>query len=517
MKNHVALVLMLALLSGKSFSLESEPGNKVESVTIYHSGALVSRVLLSDLSPGINTLLLRNVSSKIILNSIMVNNKEVTILNKTLIRKLSKEETDQLNDRKEALKNMLSLINSKYNEAGFVSKMEELEKMNSFYTEKTLQIKKELRKIEMQLLDARALDSIELKSENAAILKLIVSIEKKLNSPLQIQYVCGGIGWEPSYEISSGGSTEKSLIVKYLAKVMSQTGEDWENITLKLSSSFPLDSPTNLPRPEEKWFLGSHAFKSSNIQSKQVPDTIQSEKPQYQQQIDLLEGVEYTEISVPSFLKLRTLPERYSIKSNSTVFTFPIQTVILPATYFYYGYPSVDPEVYLVAQITGYDTLGFVDGIASINYESNNIGKSVIKFSESPDTLLLPIGKDNSVYMKRLEIADQKYFKSSSSGKKQETTLAFRFEIKNNNSFPIIFQLVDQIPVSQTKSVEIEFEKTSSGKMNKEEGEITWEMELKPGESGKKELIYTLEINSSYVYAKSLHKKRYRTISAPRF
>ncbi|MFN6038715.1 MAG: DUF4140 domain-containing protein, partial [Bacteroidota bacterium] len=52
--------------------------SKVESVTIYHSGALVNRTSIVDLKPGINELVFKNLSSKLILSSLKISNKEVT-------------------------------------------------------------------------------------------------------------------------------------------------------------------------------------------------------------------------------------------------------------------------------------------------------------------------------------------------------------------------------------------------------------------------------------------------------
>lgn len=493
------------------FATELDIETNVESVTIYHSGALVTRLANSQLKPGINELIFKNLSSKIVLNSLKISNKEVTILNKTIIKKLTTEEFNYLLDRKDALIKQMALVETKFNEAGFVTKVEDLEKMTAFYSDHILKSKKELREIESRISEAKELADIELNNEDAAILKLIISIEGNLKEPLKIQYVCGGIGWSPAYEVLVGSSNDKTIEIKYLAKTMSQTGEDWNNVKINLSSSFPLESPTSLPKPNSPWLLDGANY-NSTLQEKQN----ESQNTE-QQKIEKLEGVAYQEISIPSFLKLRTLKETYSVKSNSTVFTFPIQTVKLPANFYYYGFPSLDPEVYLVAEVIDWDTLGLVDGVANISFGGNDVGKSVIKFSEFKDTLLLPIGKDNSVYMKRSEINDKNYFQISTLGKRRVSTMAYQFELKNNNPFPIQFELVDQVPISQTKSAEVEINKTSNGQVNNETGEIYWNIGLKPGQDVEKELIFTIEMDADYRYYKGKATAKYRTISCPSF
>jgi uncharacterized protein (TIGR02231 family) len=385
--------------------------------------------------------------------------------------------------------------------------------MTTFYYNQILQIKKDIRDVEQKILEAQNLENIEINNENAGILKLIVSIDGPLKEAFKIQYVCGGIGWSPAYEVTVNNPASENIEIKYLARTMSQTGEDWENIVINLSSSFPLDMPTSLPKPNQPWLITKYTTSVENHATLQFDE----KENEALQQIDKLEGVEYEDINIPSFLKLRTLSSKYSIKSNSTVFTFPIQTIKLPANFHYYGYPGIDPEVYLVAEVTGWDTLSFVDGIANISYNGNEIGKSVLKFSETKDTLVIPIGKDNNVYMKRFEIPDKNYFKMATIGKKQRITIAYQFELKNNNPFTIHFELVDQVPISQTKSAEVELTQTSGGVINNETSEISWNLELNKGQIMQKQLIFTVEMEELYQYQHSKNQNSYQRSSLPKF
>lgn len=487
MKALIQVTIVLLFMPSIVFGNEVEVISKVKEVTIYHQGALVNRESTLTLKPGINELSFRNISSKIVLNSLKINNKEITILNKSIVRKLSTEEVNRLYDTKEALTKQLTLIESKFNESGFISQVDELEKMTAYYHERVLSIKSELRKVEENISNAKKLENIKLDNDNAAILKLVISVDGALKSPFGFQYVCGGIGWSPSYEISVDDVNSKKLSVKYLAKAMSQTGEDWDKITIKLSSSFPLESPSKLPKPDGIWTLNGNNSPRNIAEEKNRPDLIAQ-----------LEGIEIQEIHLPSFLKLIELNGEYSLKSNSTVFSFPIQNFELPADFFYYGYPGIDPEVYLVAQVYGWDTLGFVEGVANMSFKGNDVGQTFVKFSEFRDTLLLPIGKDNSVYMKRSEIADKKYFSVNFNGKKRQTTLAYQYELKNNNPFPIYFELFEQIPISQSKSSDIDIIEQSGASIDNEIGEVSWKIGLTPNAISNKRLIYTIEVDGKF-------------------
>jgi len=56
-------------------------------------------------------------------------------------------------------------------------------------------------------------------------------------------------------------------------------------------------------------------------------------------------------------------------------------------------------------------------------------------------------------------------------------------KLKNINPFPIRFELVDQLPISQTKSAEVELEKSSNGVIDVTSGDVTWLVDLKPGQA----------------------------------
>lgn len=500
----LVIVYTTNLLAAKNIEVFS----KVENVVVYHSGALVSRVADNKIGVGLFELEFKDISSKIVLNSFAIKNKEVTILNKNLIKKLSKEEFFQLEDRKTAVINQIKLLEQKYAEANFIKEVDELEKMLSFYSEKILGLNKELRNIDNAIIEAKKLDSVKLNNEDAAILKVLVSIEQQLEKPLLFEYVVGGIGWSPFYEVEVENSSSKDISVKYIAKIMSQTGENWENITLQLSSAFPLENPTKLPKPEEPWVLNYQTY-----QNKQQ-NTIENQNPQ---QIAKLEGVDYQDIFVPSFLKLRTLKGKYAIKSNSTVFSFPIMNISLPAEYSFYAYPSLDNEVYLVAKVAQWDTLGLVDGVANVTYNKNSVGKTILKFSDFSDTLLLSVGKDNSIFMKRKEIENVKYAKEVTFGKKKKITFAYEFQLKNNNQHDVVIEFFEQVPISQTKTTNVVLEQLSEGVHDEEQGEISWKIKLTPSKIVKKQLIYTVEYEGGSFSFSKRKTQRFRTISSPSF
>lgn len=121
------------------------------------------------------------------------------------------------------------------------------------------------------------------------------------------------------------------------------------------------------------------------------------------------------------------------------------------------------------------------------------------------------------MFLRRNEIANENYFSPKSFGKKEKTTLAYQFELKNNNSFSVIFLLMDQLSISQTKSAEVETEETSNGLVNSETGNISWTFNLNGGEKAERKLIYAIQTSGKYSYSRRKFTKKYKTISCPAF
>ena len=149
------LFFCLLLIPAFLWAGETEVKSTVDEVTIYHSGAMIYRKAPLNLKAGVHELVMKNISSKILLNSLKFSNNEFTILNTILVNKLTDEEFKQLSDSKLVLENQLQLLELKYKEAGFIKDVVELEKMLGFYSQKMLEVRKNLRNIDRRLEEAK--------------------------------------------------------------------------------------------------------------------------------------------------------------------------------------------------------------------------------------------------------------------------------------------------------------------------------------------------------------------------
>ena len=65
--------------------------------------------------------------------------------------------------------------------------------------------------------------------------------------------------------------------------------------------------------------------------------------------------------------------------------------------------------------------------------------------------------------------------------------------MRNNKSNQINITVNDQIPVSSNSGIDVQAEELSGGKYNRQTGEVSWDLEIKPQETRQIILTYSVK------------------------
>lgn len=184
----------------------------------------------------------------------------------------------------------------------------------------------------------------------------------------------------------------------------------------------------------------------------------------------------------------------YTIPGNGKEQSIELQTKETVAEYKYYCAPRLDTETYLLAEISNWQQLNLLSGKANITYDGTYVGESLIDASSTHEKLTLTLGTDKRVVVKREKMQDFSSTKFLGSDTKQVFT--YKLTVKNNQNKPIRMVLKDQYPISTQKSIEVELlvKDTTPWTVNKEDlGVITWEEEIKAGETKVYQISYSVK------------------------
>jgi hypothetical protein len=214
---------------------------------------------------------------------------------------------------------------------------------------------------------------------------------------------------------------------------------------------------------------------------------------QQQQQNDLLIQNNIKEgVSVIKGNRIQyNFDKKYDIPKGEKGKYIEYKTTTIPANFKYYAMPEFADESFLIAEITNWDEIKILEGNASVFFEDTWIGTIPLSEKNTKDTINLSIARDPDVIVKKESIdyeADH-----TLSGRLKKETFSFEISARNSKKETILLNIEDQIPVSQSKEKEVEVIELSGAKHIEKKGFLTWEIELKSGETKKLTLKYSVE------------------------
>jgi uncharacterized protein (TIGR02231 family) len=130
-------------------------------------------------------------------------------------------------------------------------------------------------------------------------------------------------------------------------------------------------------------------------------------------------------------------------------------------------------------------------GESTIFFDDMYVGKSYLNPNVSADTLLISLGRDDKINIKRNKLTDLCITKVVS--KKKRETKVFETIVKNNKNYAIEIEILDQYPISKNSEIEVEVPEIKDAEITKEYGKVLWTLKLQPGEQKKVRLEYTLK------------------------
>ncbi|MFI5185480.1 MAG: DUF4139 domain-containing protein [Chitinophagales bacterium] len=181
----------------------------------------------------------------------------------------------------------------------------------------------------------------------------------------------------------------------------------------------------------------------------------------------------------------------YDVPTNGKEQTATLKEYATDAFYKYYDVPRLDKDVYLLAEVPGWEKLNLLPGDANIIFEGTYVGKSFIDPNSTSDTLNLTLGRDKRVVVKREKLIDFSSIKFLGSNKVQKIT--YELTVKNNKKDSVRMLLKDQFPLSTNKEIEVELTETSDAEVNNDLGILNWKLQLAPGEVKKIRFAYSVK------------------------
>jgi len=532
---HFTVVLLLSLTISSIFAIDDPKPIKttIKEITVYLSGATISRTGSVSLPVGNSLVVIKDLPQDLNPQSIQVNGKgDFTILSVVhQINYLKEQEKtkeiialedslEKLNDQIIAENGMLSvyaneesliLTNKSLGGQNTGVSVAGLKEASDFFRNRLADIKtkqiainKKLKKLQERIaailnqlanLNAR-------KNIPTSEIVIMVTAEQTVNATFTVSYLVSTAGWSPSYDLRAK-SVNNPIEIAYKANVYQTTGEDWENVLLTLSTSNPTLSGT---KPNlSTWFLRyyepyTYSWSSDeNQKDKKMARKEEAPSSAMDSEVSLKEVVitdanaasAYTSVTESTTSIEFEISKPYDIPCNGQTYTVEMTKSSLPATYEYYAVPKIDKDAFLLARVTGWESLNMLSGNVYLYFEGTYVGQSYFDARSTTDTLDLSLGRDKNIVIKREKLKD--FSSKSLVGLNQKESRGYEISVRNKKTQPVTIVIDDQIPVSTNKDIIVEKIDISNAKYDEPSGMLTWKNEIKPAETKKMKLVYSVK------------------------
>lgn len=528
------IMIAFALFSSHFlFAAEGEQSvySKLKEVTVFVQGAELNRTAQVSLKPGHQFLVFTDLSTSIDSRTIQVGGKgDFTILSvnyrtnylkkKDIPEGISKLELKikELNkkikveqDVKSALAVEWQLMLANKNMQGkekfasaedikamanlFRVRLAEIKQLERSSDEKTVKLKKSLQEVNGQLGELRS-------KINKHVGEVVVEVRanKELRANFKLSYLTRQASWVPAYEIR-GEKDKSSINWTYNAKVYQQTGMDWKNVKLTISTAYPLQNNT---KPSiHPWVLSfiqmqnrynvntmsNRAFDMKKPQAESVQE-LSVTAVDYKEK-DALTANEFTERIENTLNTSYKINLNYTIPSDGKYHTVKIQEYEMPAEQEHYVAPKLDRDAFLLAKIHDWDQYNLLPGDANLYYDGTYIGQGFINTASTNDTLDVSLGRDRGIVVDRKRSKD--FGETNFIGNKKIETIGLELSVRNTKKMPVTIVVQDQIPVSRHEDIQVDLLEKSNAKFDKQTGILTWELTLEPNQKKKLKFAYRVK------------------------
>jgi uncharacterized protein (TIGR02231 family) len=312
-------------------------------------------------------------------------------------------------------------------------------------------VAKELDRLRREL---GAVQSARPKQRYTAIVDLDVSTPGDLD--LELSYVVTGAAWQPLYDVRS---SDASVEVSYLAQVAQNTGEDWPNVAITLSTARP---SLSLVIPElDPWYLRPRQplpppapmmARSMAPQAISAPAAVGGFAAPKQAQEEL--AVDSAVVSGAGAVLTFRLAGSADVPGNNEPRKVTIATLNFIPIITYVTAPKVEEICYRRAEIKNHSPYSLLPGRAQLFEGDEYLGATGLEFVAPGQTFELVLGADERLRVER-KLAAREVDKAFIIGDRRRIRYGYTVEVENLCDCPQQVTVRDQVPVARDEQIKV--------------------------------------------------------------
>lgn len=536
-------LLALAIATIPGLGAAAGLASSIGAVTVYQDRAVVTRTATSDLAAGEHELVLENLPATLQENSLQVSAKstgQAALLDvkvrdafladtpnervRTLQEQVRKLEGQlaELDDEATVLENQRELVLMMQRGATEPSKdgarltLDELKAIQTLSADTLSKTLASLRQVaERRAVMERELNALQSQlnvvqgqlSRRTKTVTLRVNLARAGKVDLAVSYAVGGARWTPAYDARLRPA-DRNVDLGYFGVIRQNTGEDWNNVKLTLSTARPalgggapalqpwiidVAPPPAPPAPPRPVAAPAPSVAGEMMQKRMRP------APQAYADAAMAEpAAEAIEVTTSQLQNDATsasfqIRNPATLPSDNTSQRVAIASAKLPATLQYQASPGLREAVFLTAQASNNTDFPFLPGPLNTFLDDAFVASSAMKAVMPGEKVELALGADDGISIKR-QLVNRFTESTGFSGSGKRVNYEYKITVKNNKATKEQVSFKDRLPVSRNEKIVVKLLSPADRDVKREEdGKLVWEWEMEPGKSRETVLKFSID------------------------
>lgn len=373
-----------------------------------------------------------------------------------------------------------------------------------------------------QELDAAIAALMRAGAQTNGKLELRRTVEVEINAAaaakghVTLTYRVAHAGWHPVYDarLDTGNASNKpSLELVRRATVTQRSGEDWDNVVLTVSTvrasrnttapametrklvfqepipvaAAPAQTFQFAPEDHEPDFARKRAERKTALPAPPVPQPPPPTKAATETASQLDAG---------DFQASFVIPDRINLAADATAKTFAISSRHINPEIAIKSVPALDAAAYLEGHFVNEEEAPLLPGDVALYRNGSYVGHGSLGLVATGDALDLGFGVDERVKITRVPVKRREN-EPNWFGQTKTETREFKTTVKNLHEFPVKIVVVDQIPISENTAIVVEQLPTTTTPTEKtvadKRGVMSWTYDYTPGQTRELRLAYRMK------------------------
>ncbi|MBQ6653994.1 MAG: mucoidy inhibitor MuiA family protein [Erysipelotrichaceae bacterium] len=480
----------------------------IREAAVYRNGAIIRRTGTIHLTQGKQSVQIVGLTRDADTNTVRLslpegltgNNVQVEVLTAEAQQEVTRETWKKLNNVENRIGNLNRQMELWEINADFSAKESLSIKEMAEYIEAIPARKEKLQQQIDQLEEEKQQLNKQLKEKQQEAERYIVTADIEAPAegdyPFELRYYAGRLSWQPVYEIHTDDDNER-ILIRLRGKIQQNTTEDWKKVKITLYTGNPSLSGT-IPhldpeyvsiyeRPQRRnYAMGMMAAKAVAMEDYAVEEEIcEAEAPMAMAMADVV-NTSAQRVDNDVMMEYE-LPGTWDIAKGTQIFC-DISDQYVDCRYHVVTVPKIDENAYLAAEVATSALEDLQQTEAAVYNKGTYMGNVYLDADMTEEKYDLSLGIDETVKVVRKQ--NRKHTSTVLLKGQKKTEYEYEIKITSRKNKPCQLTVIDQIPVSQDKTIVVDLKEKSGAVLKEETGEVKWDFQLEPQQAKSLNLAY---------------------------